>query len=88
MTVIRTKELTKRFRSVSALNRVSLDVQEGAVYALVGPNGAGKATAIKILMNLIAATCGQAETQVPARDLASGSGLDRIRIGRFPRRFR
>ncbi|HEV1996229.1 MAG TPA: ABC transporter ATP-binding protein [Candidatus Acidoferrum sp.] len=58
---IRTQELTKRFRSVRALDRVSLEVQQGAVYALVGPNGAGKTTGIKILMNLIGATSGEAE---------------------------
>jgi ABC-2 type transport system ATP-binding protein len=59
--VIRTDALTKRYRSVFALDHVNLEVQEGAVYALVGPNGAGKTTSIKIMMNLIAATSGQAE---------------------------
>jgi ABC-2 type transport system ATP-binding protein len=56
-----TDTLTKRFRSVQALDRVSLSVEEGSLYALVGPNGAGKTTGIKILMNLIGATSGQAE---------------------------
>jgi len=58
---IRTQELTKRFRSVHALDRVTLEVQQGAIYALVGPNGAGKTTGIKILMNLLGATSGEAE---------------------------
>lgn len=58
---IQTSELTKRYRKLVALDRVSLDVQEGSVYALVGSNGAGKTTSIKILMNLIAATSGNAE---------------------------
>ena len=58
---IRTQELTKRFRSVHALDRVTLEVQQGAIYALVGPNGARKTTGIKILMNLLGATSGQAE---------------------------
>jgi ABC-2 type transport system ATP-binding protein len=71
--------LTKRYRSVSALNRVNLDVQEGAVYALVGPNGAGKTTAIKILMNLIAATSGQA--QVLGRDSRLIRGKAYTQIG-------
>ena len=59
--VIRTHDLIKRYRSVTALGGVTFDVQEGAVYALVGQNGAGKTTAIKILMNLISATGGTAE---------------------------
>ncbi len=58
--VIRTEELTKRYRKVHALEHMNLKVGEGAIYALVGPNGAGKTTSIKILMNLISATSGHA----------------------------
>lgn len=58
--VIQTHELTKRYLHLFALDRMSLEVQEGFVYALVGPNAAGKTTSIKIFMNLIAATSGQA----------------------------
>jgi ABC-2 type transport system ATP-binding protein len=61
MSVIHTDELVKRFRRVDALDRLNLDVPEGAVYALVGPNGAGKTTAIKILMNIFGPTSGRAE---------------------------
>ena len=35
--VIRTEELTKRYRGLRALDRVNLEVQEGAIYTLVGP---------------------------------------------------
>jgi ABC-2 type transport system ATP-binding protein len=59
--VIRTDALTKKYRRVAALDRVNFEVQEGAVYALVGQNGAGKTTAIKILMNLIPASQGTAQ---------------------------
>jgi len=59
--VIRTEQLTKRFRRVDALAGLDLEVPEGAVYALVGPNGAGKTTAIKILMNIFRASSGRAE---------------------------
>ena len=59
--VIRTDALTKKYRRVTALDHVNLEVQEGAVYALVGQNGAGKTTAIKILMNLIPASQGTAQ---------------------------
>jgi ABC-2 type transport system ATP-binding protein len=58
---ISTHDLVKRYRKLTALDGVALEVQEGAVYALVGQNGAGKTTAIKILMNLISATSGAAE---------------------------
>jgi ABC-2 type transport system ATP-binding protein len=59
--VIRTEALTKNYRRVAALDHINLEIQEGAVYALVGQNGAGKTTAIKILMNLISASDGIAE---------------------------
>ena len=58
---IRTDRLTKRYRRVTALDCVNLDVTEGSVYALVGQNGAGKTTAIKLLMNLTSASAGHAE---------------------------
>jgi ABC-2 type transport system ATP-binding protein len=58
---IRAESLTKKFRSVQALNGLDLSVPEGSMYALVGPNGAGKTTAIKILMNILRPTTGRAE---------------------------
>ena len=58
---IRTDKLTKRYRRITALDRVDLEVTEGSVYALVGQNGAGKTTAIKLLMNLLSASAGDAE---------------------------
>src|SRR5260370_12758622 len=58
---IRTENLTKRFRRIDALKGLNLEVPEGAIYALVGHSGAGKTTAIKILMNIIARSSGRAE---------------------------
>jgi len=59
--MIRTQNLTKRYRGVDALEGLTLEVPEGSVFALVGPNGAGKTTAIKTLMNIIRATSGSSE---------------------------
>jgi len=60
-TMIRTENLTKRYRRNDALIGVSLEVPTGSVFALVGPNGAGKSTAIKTVMNIIQPTAGRAE---------------------------
>ena len=59
--MIRTVELTKKYRRNEALHGLTLEVPEGSVLALLGPNGAGKSTAIKIVMNIIQPTSGSAE---------------------------
>ncbi len=59
--VIRLQNVTKRFGAVTALNRVSLEVPRGVVFGLLGENGAGKTTAIRIVLGLLEPTAGQAE---------------------------
>jgi ABC-2 type transport system ATP-binding protein len=60
-TVIRTRDLSKRYRRSLVLDGLNLDVPIGSIYGLVGPNGAGKTTTIKVLMNIIAPTSGHSE---------------------------
>jgi ABC-2 type transport system ATP-binding protein len=62
MSILRMFDLTKKFRGTVALDGLNLEVPEGSVYALIGANGAGKTTAIKILMNILQPTSGHAET--------------------------
>src|SRR5918996_6230516 len=45
--------LTKRFREVTAVDRLDLSVEEGDVVALLGPNGAGKTTTLMMLLGII-----------------------------------
>lgn len=59
MAVLETIELTKRFGNFTALNEVSMSVEEGEVYGFIGPNGAGKSTTIRILLGMLRATSGQ-----------------------------
>lgn len=58
--MIRTENLTKRYRRTNALHNVTLEVPPASVFALTGPNGAGKTTLFKILLNLTRPTSGQA----------------------------
>jgi ABC-2 type transport system ATP-binding protein len=77
--MIRTENISKKFRSMSALNQVNLTVPEGAIYALLGGNGAGKTTLIKLLMNIFQPTFGRAQVMgIECRHLA---GKDFQRIG-------
>lgn len=58
---IRTVGLTKRYGDVTALQGIDLSVARGELYGFLGRNGAGKTTAIRLLLGMIGATAGQAE---------------------------
>jgi ABC-2 type transport system ATP-binding protein len=58
--VLTTHELSKRYRKLTALDKLSMTVPEGSVYALLGANGAGKTTALKLMMNLHPPSGGEA----------------------------
>lgn len=81
-TVLETRHISKRFRSdfyvesVQALDDISLTVEEGEVFGLIGHNGAGKTTFIKILTRLIKPTSGEGE--VLGRPLGDLRALERI----------
>jgi ABC-2 type transport system ATP-binding protein len=54
------EELSKRYRSVQALDGVSFAVREGEVFGLLGPNGAGKSTTVRVLTTLTRPDSGRA----------------------------
>lgn len=74
--VIRLKNITKRYGSEVALDNVSLEVPEGVVFALLGENGAGKTTAIRIMLGLAEPDLGRSEV------LELSSELEGIEIRR------
>ena len=57
--VIEARQITKKYRSVPALNQVNLGVQPGSIYGLIGDNGAGKSTLLKLLAGHIFPTAGE-----------------------------
>jgi ABC-2 type transport system ATP-binding protein len=80
--VIRLDKVTKRFGRNTALSGVSLEVPSGVVFALLGENGAGKTTAIRIMLGLLDPNSGRAEVL----GLSSAThGLEiRRRVGYVP----
>lgn len=70
MSIIRLRQLSKRFADKAALNGVSLTVAEGEVLGLLGHNGAGKTTTIKLILGLLHPDEGEVRVmgQDPARD--------------------
>lgn len=60
MLAVKCENLTKKFKDVTALDNLSLEVEEGGLFGLLGVNGAGKTTLIKILCGLSNPTDGNA----------------------------
>ncbi|MFE3442112.1 ABC transporter ATP-binding protein [Nocardia sp. NPDC059180] len=58
--IVVTTELTKRYGTHLAVDRVDMRVEPGEIYGFLGPNGAGKTTTLRMLVGLIAPTAGSA----------------------------
>jgi ABC-2 type transport system ATP-binding protein len=58
--VIRTDQLVKKYGSVTAVDGLSLRVEQGEIYAFLGLNGAGKTTTIRMLLGMVKPTSGEA----------------------------
>jgi len=61
MAVIETKNLTKQYKKLKAVDELNMKIEEGEVFGLLGPNGAGKTTTIKMLATLLEPTSGSAK---------------------------
>lgn len=57
--VLSTEDLTKRFDTFTAVDQLSIEMYRGDVYGLLGPNGSGKTTTIRMLLGLIHPTAGR-----------------------------
>jgi len=56
--MIETRDLTRKFNGVTAVENLNLKVRDGEVFGFIGPNGAGKTTTIRMICTLIAPTSG------------------------------
>jgi ABC-2 type transport system ATP-binding protein len=82
---IETKDLTKKFGSLVAVNNVNLKIKEGEIFGFLGPNGAGKTTTISILTTLLKPTSGTA--LIGGFDLQKEGAKVRSIIGVVPQTF-
>ena len=82
---IRTVQLRKEFGTRVAVDGLDLDVHRGEVFGLLGPNGSGKTTTIRILCGLLRPTAGSAE--VVGIDVVREPERVRTRIGYMSQRF-
>src|SRR5438093_1186378 len=79
---ILTRNLTKRYGSLTALDRLTLELEPGDVFGFIGPNGAGKSTTMKILAGLLEPTSGDAA--VLGKRVAGNGDFVRRNIGYMP----
>jgi ABC-2 type transport system ATP-binding protein len=84
MEAVRAEGLVRRFGTVEALNGLSFSVQSGEIYGLVGPDGAGKTTAIRLLAGLLDPHGGQ--VRVLGQD-PGGGGDVREQLGLMPQQY-
>jgi ABC-2 type transport system ATP-binding protein len=80
--IIETQNLTKRYNSLTALDDLTISIEEGAVVGFIGPNGAGKTTTMRILTTLLQPTSGRA--WVAGHDVVREPQAVRQAIGYMP----
>jgi drug efflux transport system ATP-binding protein len=83
--IIQIRDLTKRFGALTAVDRLNLTVAPGEIFGLVGPDGAGKTTTLRMLCGLMDPTDGSA--QVAGHDCARESQAVKDSIGYMAQRF-
>ncbi|MFZ5862355.1 MAG: ATP-binding cassette domain-containing protein [Nitrospirota bacterium] len=82
---VQAQDLTIRFDSFTAVDRVSLSVRRGEIFGFLGPNGSGKTTTIRMLCGLLAPTEGRAK--VAGFDIGQEPSAVKARIGYMSQRF-
>jgi ABC-2 type transport system ATP-binding protein len=80
MPVIEVRDLVKHYKNVHALQGVTIAVEKGEIFGLLGQNGAGKTTMVKILLSIVAPTSGLALLM----DRPAGDVRAREKVGYLP----
>lgn len=83
--VIEAVELTKKFGAFTAVDAITFDVKEGEIFGFLGANGAGKTTAIKMLIGLSKPTSGEA--RIAGFDIYKEANKIKENIGYMSQKF-
>ncbi len=83
--IIRAVNLTRKFDELTAVDNLSLEVSRGEIFGIVGPDGAGKTTTMRLLTGLMDPTSGEA--WVVGHNVATDSEAVKDQIGYMAQRF-
>lgn len=82
MKIVKIEDLTKKFGELTAVDNISLSIEEGEIYGLLGPNGAGKSTTINIMCGLLSMDKGT--IKILDRDIKKEAYFTKKNIGVVP----
>jgi ABC-2 type transport system ATP-binding protein len=85
VTIIQVENLTRKFGALTAVDHLNLEIAEGEIFALVGPDGAGKTTTMRMLCGLMNPTEGKAI--VAGHDVSKELDAVKDQIGYMAQRF-
>ena len=80
--ILSTRGLTKRFRGLTAMSDVDIDVPAGSICSLIGPNGAGKSTFFNLVTGYVAPSGGSIVFAGRRIDGMPTDAINRLGIGR------
>jgi ABC-2 type transport system ATP-binding protein len=83
--IVRAQGLTRKFGEMTAVDHINLEIAEGEIFGLVGPDGAGKTTTMRLLTGLMDPTEGT--VTVAGHDVAREHDLVKDQIGYMAQRF-
>jgi ABC-type multidrug transport system ATPase subunit len=83
--IIEVKDIIKEYSGTKVINKVSFSVNEGEIYGIVGPDGAGKTTTVRLVSGIIDVTSG--DVSIAGIDIKKNIEAARNLIGYMPQRF-
>ncbi|MEM1687088.1 MAG: ATP-binding cassette domain-containing protein, partial [Zestosphaera sp.] len=77
--ILKCEEITKKFGGLTALNKVSFNVDRGEIFGIIGPNGSGKTTLLNVITGLLKPEEGR--ILLDSKDITNLKPHERVKLG-------